>query len=65
MDRNCDSCARKNECGVLKGIGEDQRGIVSCERYRPMDIEEYVMWRKNKYSTLLIDTKGVDKYFKY
>lgn len=65
MDRNCDSCARKNECGVFSRMIDDQRGIVSCERYLPMDIEEYVMWRKEKYSTLLIDTKGVEKYFKF
>lgn len=65
MDRNCNSCASKSDCSVFKGMGEDQRGIVSCERYRPMDIEEYVMWRKEKYSTLLIDTSGVEKYFKF
>jgi len=46
-------------------MSDDLRDIVSCERYVPMDMEEYVMWRKDKYSSLLISTEGTDKYFKF
>jgi len=65
MERNCNSCSRKNECSQFKEMSDDQRDIVSCERYVPMDMEEYVMWRKDKYSSLLISTEGTDKYFKF
>jgi hypothetical protein len=45
-------------------MSEEQREELSCQKYQPMLIEEYVMQRKEKYSNYRIDTGGVERYFK-
>ena len=65
MERNCNSCARKNECSEYKDLGDEQRGMMSCERYLPMDLGEYAMFMKEKHSSFMIDTSGANKYFKF
>jgi len=65
MERNCNSCERKNECSEYKDLGEEQRDRMSCERYLPMDLGEYAMFMKEKHSSFMIDTSGANKYFKF
>ena len=65
MKRNCDSCVRKIECGEFEGLSEEQRCVMSCEGYLPMDFGEYVIFIKEKHSSYMIDTSGVSKYFKF
>ena len=65
MERNCNSCERKNECSEYKDLGEEQRDRMSCEKYSPMDLVEYVIYIKDKHSSYMIDTSSVSKYFKF
>jgi hypothetical protein len=44
-------------------MSENQKDELSCQKYQPMPIEEYVMHRKEKYSNYMIDTGGVERYF--
>ena len=64
MKRNCDSCTLKNTCKKFQVLDEQCRSQMSCDEYQPMDIEEYIMWQKNKHSSFMISTKGCEKYFK-
>ena len=65
MERNCNSCARKSECSEYGNLNDEQRGVLSCERYLPMDLGEYAMFMKEKHSSFMIDTSGANKYFKF
>ena len=65
MERNCNSCARKSECSEFRNLNDEQRGVMSCERYLPMDLGEYAMFMKETHSSFMIDTSGANKYFKF
>ena len=64
MEKVCNSCKNHNECQEYLSMSEDQREELSCIKYQPMPIEEYIMFRKEKYSNYMINTEGAKKYLK-
>lgn len=64
MERTCNSCQCHNACPECFSMSEEQKNELSCQKYQPMPLEEYIMHRKEKYSNYMIDTGGVERYFK-
>jgi hypothetical protein len=64
MEKVCNSCKLKDRCKKYQEFSEEERDDISCGKYSPMPLDEYIIWRKEHFSSYMINTEGAKKYLK-
>ena len=64
MEKVCNSCKLKDRCKKYQEFSEEERDDISCGKYVPMSLEDYIIWRKEHFSSYMINTEGAKKYMK-
>ena len=62
MERTCNSCNKQTECKKYLTMSEDERDELSCTKYEPMPVEQYVAIRQERLRTYMMPMKAAGRY---